>query len=114
MVSCRNSPEITGFLFLPQVAREVLAHCEDMVREASPLLAGERLDMEKNGEMQETGDQTGTTSPTLRGLVIAVIAAIILSLATTLLLGGSFGIYNRGAATECGSGSPCCPPAAGS
>ena len=89
------------------------------------------MPLERNEEVQETGEKnfmssdafpaglspdgrTGATSPTWRGLVIAVIAAIVLSLTATFLLGGSFGVYNRGAAaTGCGAGSPCCPPAAG-
>jgi len=58
---------------------------------------------------------TGSGPPTWRGLVIAVIAAIVLSLTATLLLGGSFGVYKQqGSATGCGPGSACCPPAAGS
>jgi hypothetical protein len=58
--------------------------------------------------------ETGSAPFTWRGLVIAVIAAIVLSLTATLLLGGSFGVYNRGSASACGPGSACCPPAAGS
>lgn len=59
--------------------------------------------------------RTGSAPPTWRGLVIAVIAAIVLSLTATLLLGGSFGVYKQqGSATGCGPGSACCPPASGS
>lgn len=49
------------------------------------------------------------TSPSWRGLVIAVIAAIVLSVSATLLLGGSFGIYGRSPSGGCGSGGNCCP-----
>lgn len=50
--------------------------------------------------------------PTWRALVLAVIAAIALSVSATLLLGGSFGFTKVAASTGCGPGSECCPPAA--
>ncbi|GAB4364764.1 MAG: hypothetical protein Kow00128_06730 [Deltaproteobacteria bacterium] len=48
--------------------------------------------------------------PTWRGLVIAVVAAVMLSVGATLLLGGSYG-FTRGA-SGCGAGavSDCCAP----
>jgi hypothetical protein len=51
----------------------------------------------------------GRTSPSWRGLVIAVIAAIVLSVTATLLLGGSFGVYDRRTAGGCGASGNCCP-----
>ncbi len=53
--------------------------------------------------------------PTWRGLLIAVIAAVVLSVGATLLLGGTFGFTRQGAATGCGAGaaSDCCAPANG-
>jgi hypothetical protein len=53
----------------------------------------------------------GPSSPSWRGLVVAVIAAAILSVAATLLLGGSFAPGRATSAGGCGSGSACCPPA---
>ena len=50
-------------------------------------------------------------SPSWRGLVVAVIAAASLSVAATLLLGGSFGPGRANSAEGCGPGSACCPPA---
>lgn len=54
-------------------------------------------------------DAARRASPSWRGLVIAVIAAIVLSVTATLLLGGSFGAYDRSVAGGCGSGGDCCP-----
>lgn len=51
--------------------------------------------------------------PTWRGLLIAVIAAVVLSVGATLLLGGSYGFTGQTARQGCGSGSECCPPADG-
>ena len=56
-------------------------------------------------------DLAGRSSPTWRGLVVAVVAAAILSVAATLLLGGSFGPGRANSAEGCGPGSACCPPA---
>ncbi len=61
----------------------------------------------------EQDAQAGLSSPTWRGLVIAVVTAIVLSVTATFLLGGSF-IQGSGssAAAGCGPGSACCPPVA--
>ncbi len=60
----------------------------------------------------ELNDRTG---PTWRGFVLAILVAIILSVTTTLLLGGSWSSYtlNPAAAVSsggCGAGANCCPP----
>jgi len=49
--------------------------------------------------------------PTWRGFLLAILAAVILSVSATLLLGGSFGFSGGAASTGCGPGSECCPPA---
>ena len=56
----------------------------------------------------EPDSQAGISSPTWRGLLIAVIAAIVLSVTATLLLGGSFGSERSGSTGGCGAGSGCC------
>ncbi len=56
-------------------------------------------------------DFAGGSSPSWRALVLSVIAAIILSVTATLLLGGSFGFTKAVSSTGCGPGSACCPPA---
>jgi len=61
----------------------------------------------------ERDDQGGLSSPTWRGMIIAVVAAIILSVTATFLLGGSFIRSGTASATGCGPGSACCPPVAG-
>jgi hypothetical protein len=48
---------------------------------------------------------------TWRALVISIIAAVVLSVTATLLLGGSFGVPGRTVSAGCGSGGSCCPPA---
>lgn len=60
----------------------------------------------------EQDAQAGISSPTWRGLVIAVIAAVVLSVGATLLLGGTFGFTRQGASAGCGAGavSDCCAP----
>lgn len=62
----------------------------------------------------EQDTQAGLSSPTWRGLVIAVVTAIVLSVTATFLLGGSF-MQGGGssAAAGCGPGSACCPPVGG-
>jgi hypothetical protein len=58
----------------------------------------------------EPDTQGGISSPTWRGLLIAVIAAIVLSVTATIMLGGAF-VYGRGGtAAGCGAGSGCCAP----
>lgn len=63
----------------------------------------------------ELQDRTG---PTWRGFALSILAAIVLSVMATLLLGGSWSSYTlrsaaAGSATGCGSGAPCCPEDAG-
>lgn len=55
------------------------------------------------------------TRPTWRGLLIAVIAAVVLSVGATLLLGGTFRFTREGATSGCGAGavSDCCAPREG-
>ncbi len=59
-------------------------------------------------EELEQDVQAGLSSPTWRGFLIAVIAAIVLSVTATLLLGGSFGSERSGSTGGCGAGSGCC------
>lgn len=64
-------------------------------------------------EEPEKDARAGLSSPTWRGLVIAVAAATILSVAATFLLGGS-SVYGRtGSAGGCGEGGACCAPVSG-
>lgn len=63
-------------------------------------------------EEAEQDDQAGLSSPTWRGLVIAVVTAIVLSVTATFLLGGSFIQDGGSSAAGCGPGSACCPPVA--
>ncbi|MDH3237545.1 MAG: hypothetical protein OEM42_02250 [Deltaproteobacteria bacterium] len=63
---------------------------------------------------REGGDPkefAGASSPSWRALVLSVIAAILLSVTATLLLGGSFGFTKAVPSTGCGPESVCCPPA---
>ena len=73
---------------------------------------GERDFLAENVPARD-GDPSGLPGhpPPLRGLVVAVVAAAILSVAATLLLGGSFAPGRATSAGGCGSGSACCPPA---
>jgi hypothetical protein len=75
-------------------------------RETGSSLTGDLYGRETDPE-----DLPGPSSPTWRGLVVAVVAAAILSVAATLLLGGSFAPGRATSAEGCGSGSACCPPA---
>jgi hypothetical protein len=58
----------------------------------------------------EPDSQGGISSPSWRGLVIAVVAAIVLSVTATLLLGRSFGLGSAVARSGRGAGSDCCAP----
>lgn len=78
------------------------------------------LGEQERGEREEwTGlasperEEEHRSRPTWRGLLIAVIAAVVLSVGATLLLGGTFGVTREGAAAGCGAGavSDCCSPA---
>ncbi len=73
--------------------------------------------------MAEAGMQEGadgarrpgvSPGPTWRAWLLSIVAAIVLSVAATLFLGGSFRLpgASNGAAGEqgAGSGGPCCPP----
>ena len=51
----------------------------------------------------------GQRGPTWRGWVLSILAAILLSVTATLLLGGSSAFRSDRAAA--GAGSSCCPPA---
>lgn len=58
---------------------------------------------------------TDRTGPTWRGFVLAILAAVVLSVIATLLFGGSWSSYNLHPTAAvnsggCGPGSPCCPP----
>ncbi len=55
------------------------------------------------------------TGPTWRGFALSILAAIILSVMATLLLGGSWSSYTlrpaaAGSSGGCGAGGNCCPP----
>ena len=54
----------------------------------------------------------GRSGPTWRAWVLSIVAAIVLSVVATLLLGGSFRLpgASNAAAGGCGAGGgPCCP-----
>ncbi|OGP33996.1 MAG: hypothetical protein A2X88_01310 [Deltaproteobacteria bacterium GWC2_65_14] len=74
-----------------------------------------KQEREEPGELFDLGpperEEEVRSRPTWRGLLIAVIAAVILSVGATLLLGGSYGFTREGARQGCGPGSECCPPA---
>lgn len=55
----------------------------------------------------ETARRNG---PTWRALAVSIIVAIVLSVAATLLLGGSFRFTGAAGAGGCGQGGDCCPP----
>lgn len=60
----------------------------------------------------ELQDRTG---PTWRGFALSILAAIVLSVMATLLLGGSWSSYTlrpaaAGSSGGCVSGGNCCPP----
>lgn len=81
---------------------------------------GDKLSEQMRFESVGFGERTaeappgGQAGPTWRAWVLSIVAAVILSVAATLLLGGSFRLRgaSNGAAGGCvpGSGSPCCPP----
>lgn len=53
----------------------------------------------------------GGPGPNWRGLVIAVIAAVMLSVGATLLLGGVYGFTRGASGCGGGAGGDCCAPA---
>ena len=65
---------------------------------------------ERVDDARRTGARPG---PTWRAWILSIVAAIVLSVAATLLLGGSFRLpgASNGAAGERGdrSAGPCCP-----
>jgi hypothetical protein len=72
-------------------------------------------------ESSETGEAgyppaaEGRRGPSWRGWVLSILAAVILSVTATLLLGGSVAFRPERAAgpgaAGSGCGGPCCPPA---
>jgi hypothetical protein len=84
----------------------------------------EVTDMQASAESTATGDPNtseGRHGPSWRGWVLSILAAILLSVTATLLLGGS-GSFRQDRAVAAGSaegengswaGSSCCPPTEG-
>lgn len=71
--------------------------------------------MEREEQFQRTtggllDDRVPRAGPTWRAWVISIIAAIVLSVTATLLLGGSFRFTGGAVSGGCGQGSGCCPP----
>ena len=60
----------------------------------------------------ETGERKEDDGPSWRALIVSVLAAVILSVGTTLLLGGIGGFTGRAASGPCGSAA-CVPGRAG-
>jgi len=73
--------------------------------------SGNPLTDDASGGGENPEDPAPRSSPTWRGLVVSVVAAIVLAVAATLLLGGSFGLAGGTSPGGCGPGSACCPPA---
>jgi hypothetical protein len=68
--------------------------------------------MEQEREMAVPGKER--TAPTWRGFVLSILAAVVLSVMATLLLGGSWSSFSlrpaaAGSPGGCGSGGNCCP-----
>lgn len=81
---------------------------------------GDEKDIERAGRMEREADQpTGAEAdrpgPGWRAWILSILAAVILSVAATLLLGGSFGVSRATPPGACGidRAVPCCPPAGG-
>lgn len=56
------------------------------------------------------GEKKKELRPSWRGLVISVLAAAILSVAATLLLGGAGNLTGRAVSGRCGGGAVCVLP----
>jgi len=73
----------------------------------------DETDIKESGAAFGSERRTGPTS-TWRAWLLSIVAAVVLSVAATVLLGGSFRLpgASNGPAGGCapGSGSPCCPP----
>ncbi len=70
-----------------------------------------RFDAAGIGEGAEDARPPGARpGPTWRAWLLSIVAAIVLSAAATLLLGGSFRLTGGAVPSgACGSGSNCCP-----
>lgn len=85
-----------------------------MEREGDRGMAGEPEFEETAGGIDRAPeDAPGRPGPTWRAWVLSILAAIILSVTATLLLGGSFSLRKAAAlpAGTCGASGACCPPA---
>lgn len=60
----------------------------------------------------ETCERKEDNGPSWRALIVSVLAAVVLSIGATLLLGGMGGLTGRGASGPCGGGA-CVPGRAG-
>lgn len=77
----------------------------------------EQLGIEAEGSRRDAAGarpEGARPAPTWRAWLLSIVAAVVLSAAATLLLGGSFRLpgASGAAAGRCGSGAggPCCPP----
>lgn len=75
----------------------------------------EQLHFESAGFQEGAGSAARTDvrpGPTWRAWVLSIVAAIVLSVAATLILGGSFRLpaASNAAAGGCGADGACCPP----
>lgn len=63
------------------------------------------------GAVPTDGTKAVRPGPTWRALILSILAAIVLSVAATLLLGGSFRPTGASNGAPAGSGAhgPCCP-----
>ena len=63
------------------------------------------------GAVPTDGTKAVRPGPTWRALILSILAAIVLSVAATLLLGGSFRLTGASNGAPAGSGAhgPCCP-----
>ena len=96
-----------------QGGKPLIGRNADLRRKKGRAMEKGKQALTETGTREDLNTVEGRRGPIWRGWVLSILAAVILSVVATLLLGGSgsFRTHRAVAAGAAGAGSSCCPPA---